>query len=142
MTIPTSPDTKLRRKPAAEALTEAGFPTSPNTLATMVTRGGGPPFYVFGKIAMYHVGRSADVGTVPRELSRHRSRDHPAPSCSLKRQTPPVRHTLIGLVKVSALPGTNDLTPRPAACKRIAVRIPERDRACPLSHTTTADPGC
>ena len=56
MTIPTSPDAKLRRKPAAEALTEAGYPTSPNTLATIATRGGGPPFYVFGKVAVYTWG--------------------------------------------------------------------------------------
>jgi hypothetical protein len=55
-TSPANPDALLRRKEAAEALTRAGFPTSPATLATMATRSGGPPFYVFNKTALYKWG--------------------------------------------------------------------------------------
>jgi hypothetical protein len=50
------PDTWLRRVPAAEALTARGFRVSPATLATRVTRGGGPPFRVFNGIAQYRWG--------------------------------------------------------------------------------------
>jgi hypothetical protein len=46
-------DAKLRRTEVAEALTRAGFPTSPNTLATKATRGGGPPYQLWGRIPLY-----------------------------------------------------------------------------------------
>ena len=39
-----SPATKLSRKECADALTQAGYKTSPRTLATKATRGGGPPY--------------------------------------------------------------------------------------------------
>ena len=42
--IPNSPDQLLTRTELAAALTELGFPTSPATLATRATRGGGPLF--------------------------------------------------------------------------------------------------
>ncbi len=51
-------ETKLRRDATAEALTEAGYPTSPATLATKATRGGGPPFRLFGRIPIYVWGES------------------------------------------------------------------------------------
>jgi hypothetical protein len=40
----------------AQALTEAGFPTAPATLATKATRGGGPPFRLYGRIPLYRWG--------------------------------------------------------------------------------------
>jgi len=46
----------LTRIPAAAALTEAGFPTSPATLATLASRGGGPPFRHYGRTPLYHWG--------------------------------------------------------------------------------------
>jgi hypothetical protein len=49
----TDPETLLRRKAVAEALTAAGFPTSPATLATMATRGGGPVFRSYGRVPLY-----------------------------------------------------------------------------------------
>jgi hypothetical protein len=48
-----SPSSLLRRTPCAAALTEAGFPISPKTLATMATRGGGPPYHKFGRTVLY-----------------------------------------------------------------------------------------
>lgn len=47
------PNTLLRRQALAQALTEAGFPTAPATLATKATRGGGPPFRLYGRIPLY-----------------------------------------------------------------------------------------
>jgi hypothetical protein len=53
MAVPDDPDTRLTRDAAAAALTEAGFPVSPATLATKATRGGGPPFQKFGARPLY-----------------------------------------------------------------------------------------
>ena len=47
------PDALLTRDATAAALTEAGYPTSPKTLATKATRGGGPPFQHFGPRVLY-----------------------------------------------------------------------------------------
>ena len=49
-------DALLPRDKTAEALSERGFPTSPKTLATKATRGGGPPYALFGKRALYRWG--------------------------------------------------------------------------------------
>jgi len=46
----------LTRAQAAAALTESGFPTSPATLATKATRGGGPTFRRFGRRPLYRWG--------------------------------------------------------------------------------------
>jgi hypothetical protein len=51
--IPTDPKARLRRKAAAEALTQAGFPITAATLATKASRGGGPPFQLFGRVPLY-----------------------------------------------------------------------------------------
>ncbi len=51
--IPDKLDALLTRDKTAEALTESGYPTSPKTLATKATRGGGPPFHRFGPRVLY-----------------------------------------------------------------------------------------
>jgi hypothetical protein len=56
MAVPTDPNKKLRRGALAEALTEEGYPTSAATLATKATRGGGPPFQLYGRIPLYTWG--------------------------------------------------------------------------------------
>jgi hypothetical protein len=50
------PDALLRRKALAETLTAKGYPTSDKTLATKATRGGGPPYRLFGRIPLYRLG--------------------------------------------------------------------------------------
>jgi len=50
------PEALLTRRQVAEALTEAGYPTAPATLATKATRGGGPPFLKYGPKSMYRWG--------------------------------------------------------------------------------------
>jgi hypothetical protein len=54
--VPTDPNALLRRTALAAALTESGYPIAPATLATMATRGGGPPFQLFGRIPIYRWG--------------------------------------------------------------------------------------
>jgi hypothetical protein len=47
------PDGRLTRNAGARALTEAGYPTSPATLATKVSRGGGPKYQLYSGRALY-----------------------------------------------------------------------------------------
>lgn len=46
-------DTLLTRDMAAAALTAAGYPVKAKTLATKATRGGGPPYRLFGVRPLY-----------------------------------------------------------------------------------------
>lgn len=55
-TIPENVNTLLRRAATAAALTAMGYPTSEKTLATKATRGGGPPYRLFGRIPLYRWG--------------------------------------------------------------------------------------
>jgi hypothetical protein len=56
MPFPDNSDALLTRRRTAEALTEAGLPTPAATLATMATRGGGPPYQLYGRRALYRWG--------------------------------------------------------------------------------------
>jgi hypothetical protein len=51
--LPTDPETLLSRDATAAALTAAGYPIKPKTLATKATRGGGPPYRLFGPRVLY-----------------------------------------------------------------------------------------
>lgn len=69
VSLPT-PDSRLTREQTAEALTTAGFPIKPKTLATKATRGGGPPYSLFSGRALYVWGDALawaqGVTTAPR----------------------------------------------------------------------------
>jgi len=54
--IPEDPNALLTRDATATALTAAGFPISGATLATRATRGGGPPYQLFGRRPLYRWG--------------------------------------------------------------------------------------
>ena len=58
--IPDNIDALLRRRPTAEALTEAGYPVRATTLATLATRGGGPPYRLFGRVPLYRWGDAVE----------------------------------------------------------------------------------
>jgi hypothetical protein len=49
-------DTLLSRHAVSKALEDRGFPVPPATLATMASRGGGPPFHRFGTRVLYRWG--------------------------------------------------------------------------------------
>jgi hypothetical protein len=55
MNLPAS-DALLTRDKVAATLTEAGYPISGATLATKATRGGGPPYRLFGRRPLYRWG--------------------------------------------------------------------------------------
>jgi len=55
-----SPDDRLTRQQLSAQLTAAGFPTAVSTLATLATRGGGPPFQKYGNRAVYTWGSSLE----------------------------------------------------------------------------------
>src|SRR5262245_38715084 len=70
-------DARLTRRQAAKALTDCGNPVSPKTLSTKASRGGGPPYQLFGKIAIYTWGTLvawalAEMGEPARSASEHR----------------------------------------------------------------------
>jgi hypothetical protein len=48
----------LSRRDVARALTDQGYKTSEATLATLASRGGGPPFQKFGQRAVYRWGNA------------------------------------------------------------------------------------
>jgi hypothetical protein len=56
--IPDDPNALLTRSANAAALTAAGFPVKPATLATKASRGGGPPYRLFGARPLYRWGDS------------------------------------------------------------------------------------
>jgi hypothetical protein len=58
--VPDNPDALQIRKATALALQEVGYPVSEATLATMATRGGGPPFHKFGPRPLYRWGDALD----------------------------------------------------------------------------------
>lgn len=47
------PDAQLTRRQTIKALDDRGFPIKESTLATMATRGGGPPFQKWGRWPLY-----------------------------------------------------------------------------------------
>lgn len=54
--VPDNPDALLTRDATSAALNVAGFPIKPKTLATMASRGGGPPYRLFGRKPLYRWG--------------------------------------------------------------------------------------
>jgi hypothetical protein len=68
-------DLLLRRKRTAEALSQLGFAISDKTLSTMATRGGGPPYRLFGRIPLYRWGDALAWAegrlTEPRNSTSH-----------------------------------------------------------------------
>jgi hypothetical protein len=60
---------KLTRAQCAQALREHGYPISPATLATKATRGGGPPYQLWGRKPIYTWGPSLEWAE--RRLSAH-----------------------------------------------------------------------
>jgi hypothetical protein len=53
-------DKLLTRREAAAALTAAGYPTAPATLATLASRGGGPVYHHYGSRVVYRWGDLLD----------------------------------------------------------------------------------
>ena len=54
--IPDNLDALLTRESIAAALTAAGFPIRPKTLATKASRGGGPVYRLFSGKTLYRWG--------------------------------------------------------------------------------------
>ena len=50
------PEDRLRRYEAAQVLSDLGYPVTYDSLAALVTRRAGPPYYKFGKFAFYKYG--------------------------------------------------------------------------------------
>jgi hypothetical protein len=83
------PDALLRRKQLAEALCVAGFPIAVATLSTMASRGGGPPFRLWGRTPLYHWGCA--LAWAEGRLSEPRSSTSEAVAAQPARSAPPHR---------------------------------------------------
>ena len=84
--IPLSSETLLSREAAAQALTGAGYITSPSTLATKATRGNGPGYRIFGKRAIYRWGDLiawAEERTAPLRHSTSEIKQAPVPEVAI-----------------------------------------------------------
>jgi hypothetical protein len=68
---PIDPEALLTRDQTADALTAAGYPTKPKTLATKATRGGGPPYHLFGPRALYRWRTSLEWAQARLSAPRH-----------------------------------------------------------------------
>jgi hypothetical protein len=68
---PQNLDVLLTRKQTAEALNNVGIPITPATLATKATRGGGPPYRLFGPKPLYRWGDTLDwaMGRLSQPMS-------------------------------------------------------------------------
>jgi hypothetical protein len=55
ISTPSNPDTLLSRKELSATLTAAGFKTAEAALATLASRGGGPPMKKYGKYPVYRL---------------------------------------------------------------------------------------
>jgi hypothetical protein len=53
---PSDPETLLTRSELSDVLTKRGYPTPVATLATLASRGGGPRYRVYGRLALYKWG--------------------------------------------------------------------------------------
>ena len=71
LTSVANPEALLTRSDTAAALTAAGFPVKPATLATKATRGGGPPYQLFGARPLYRWGSSLAWAEVRLTTPRH-----------------------------------------------------------------------
>ena len=76
--IPQSLDALLGRKETAAALTEAGFPVAAETLTTKASRGGGPPYQLFGPRALYRWGDSLEWARGRLSARRQSAAEHAA----------------------------------------------------------------
>ncbi len=54
--VDINPEMLLTRDKAATALGERGYPVTKPALATLATRGGGPPYRRFGRRVLYRWG--------------------------------------------------------------------------------------
>jgi hypothetical protein len=86
----------LQTNALAKALTESGYPTSPATLATKRSRGGGPPYRRWGRIPVYTWGDALKRAQSRLGEPRRSTSEEDAAS------TPPVKH--FGAGDVSAAP--------------------------------------
>jgi hypothetical protein len=93
--IPQNFDALLTRDQVAAALTTAGFPVKAKTLSTKATRGGGPPYRLFGRKPLYRwgdalawaQGRCTEVGCSTSEHDTT-SAPHPQRHDRLQGQSP------------------------------------------------------
>jgi hypothetical protein len=92
------PNARLTRRQVAELLTECGAPAAEKTLSTKACRGGGPPYSLFGKVAVYTWADAvewaiAQLGEPASNASEHKARRTAAGDLSKARAREAMLHT-------------------------------------------------
>lgn len=80
------PRTFFTRYQLADTLEACGIPLSYDTLATKATRGGGPPFRIFGKSAVYQWADVVSPGSVKPWASPRAPHRNIAPDMAQRRR--------------------------------------------------------
>ncbi len=119
-------ETRLRRSALAEASTAHGLPIKEKTLATMASRGGGPPFQLWGRIPIYTWGPYLDWAE--GRLSEPRSSTSEADAQTSRPSRPPKA----GLAPMITAP-VPSVPPAPIAARPIE-QSPQR-----TEHPTTPE---
>ena len=92
-------DTLLTRDMAAAALTEAGYPVKSKTLATKATRGGGPPYRLFGVRPLYRWGDALAWAqerlSTPRRSTSEKDAEAVTTSYAVTLQRSNAAHTIV-----------------------------------------------
>jgi hypothetical protein len=94
--IPTDRNTLLTRVKLSEAFSALGIPVATASLASMVTRGNGPPYRKFGQVALYRWGDALDWAESRLSTPRRSSSEGDAAAKEHERSpgTEPVRGCL------------------------------------------------
>lgn len=122
------PDTRLTRQQLAEALSEQGFPTKPSTLATKASRGGGPPYKLYGKRPIYTWETSLDWAKSRLSPPRANSSEHGVESVGARRPGSSNRCQTLGGVERSRPRSNRRCTPAGPFC--LFTLFHERRRSC------------
>jgi hypothetical protein len=77
--VPQNIDALLTRDQTAAALVAAGFPVKSKTLATKASRGGGPPYQLFGPRVLYRWGDALKWAQARLSTPRRSTSERDAP---------------------------------------------------------------
>jgi hypothetical protein len=125
--MPRDPHTRLTRQKLAEALTDDGFPTKPSTLATKATRGGGPPYELWGKKPIYTWGTS--LAWAKSRLSAPRTNSSEHCLVDADRSKCAVQRIAGGVEDAATMPAMNPKPTEANSARPLGRRFRRRDRA-------------
>ena len=107
-------------------LTACGFPTAPDTLATKAVRGGGPPYQLYGKVAVYRWGPAVEWARESMSKPACTATEHRAGKASPPAPQKPSPEKLAAMVE-----GSRRYNAKRAAARRRQAASPRKARKRP-----------